>query len=162
MAHCTAHRQAQPDRGRGLNPVDPVLEAVLISDRTPFAGGHVAAIESGGDQLREARLGQQIPGQLLDGEPVKRHVRIECVDNPVSIGPDRAFVVEVQAVGVSVAGGIEPDSAHVLTVTSGSQQPVHHAPVASGPRVRQEAVDLVDGGWEPGEIESDSTNQSLA
>ena len=58
VAHSTTHCQAQPDRGRGLDAVDSVLEPILVGDRTTFAGGDVAAVEPGGDQLREAGIGQ--------------------------------------------------------------------------------------------------------
>ena len=60
------------------------------------------------------RFGQQVAGQLLDRELVERHVAVEGVDDPVAIGPDLAVVVEVDAVRVGIAGGVEPVAAAVL------------------------------------------------
>ena len=67
-------------------------------------------------------VGQQVAGQLFDGELVERHVAVEGVDHPVAIRPDLAVVVEVDAVGVGVAGGVEPVAAAVLAPVRRGQQ----------------------------------------
>ena len=53
-------------------------------------------------------FGQQVAGDLLDGELVERHVAVEGVDHPVAPAPHRALAVALVAVGVGVAGGVEP------------------------------------------------------
>ena len=70
------------------------------------------------------RFGQQVAGELLDGELVERQVAVEGVDDPVAVGPDLAVVVEVDAVRVGVAGGVEPVAAAVLAPVRRCQQPL--------------------------------------
>ena len=53
-------------------------------------------------------LGQQVAGELLDGELVERHVAVEGVDHPVAPAPHDALAVALVAVGVGVAGRVEP------------------------------------------------------
>ena len=46
----------------------------------------------------------------------KRQVAVERLDDPVAIGPHLAVVVEVQAVRVGVARGIEPVAGAMLAL----------------------------------------------
>ena len=69
-------------------------------------------------------VGQQVAGELLDREPVERQVAVEGADDPVAIGPHLAEVVEVIAVGVGVAGGVEPVAGAVLAPAGRGEQPV--------------------------------------
>ncbi len=106
----------------------------------------MAAIESGGDDLVEGRLGEQIAGKLLDDELVERLVPVEGADDPVAIGPDLAVVVEVQAVGVAVPGGVEPEPRQVLAVLGGFQEPVDDPLIGTLGAIVQERVDRREGG----------------
>ena len=90
-------------------------------------------------------IGQQVAGELLDDEPVERLVGVEGVDDPVAVGPGLAIVVEVQAVGVAVAGGVEPEPRHVLAVAGRVEQAVDDLLVSLLRRVGQERVDLRGG-----------------
>ncbi len=98
--------KAVPHRHGGFDPVGGVDDLVFRRDEAAFRGGRIAAVEAGGDPLFEGRFRQQVAGELLDGELVEGHVGIEGVDHPVAVRPDRAVVVEVEAVGVGIAGGI--------------------------------------------------------
>jgi len=99
-------------------------------------------MKAGGDFLLECRAGQQIAGQLFDGELIERHVAIEGVDDPVAIQPDVAMVVDVVAVGVGVAGQVEPFLRHPLAVAWRGKQAVDQALVGIGPVVGDEGIDL--------------------
>ena len=68
-------------------------------------------------ELVEGGVGQEVAGKLLDDELIEWLVGVECLDHPVAIGPDLAIVVQVQAVGVAIAGGVKPEPGHVLAVT---------------------------------------------
>jgi len=46
---------------------------------------------------------------LADGEFVEGEVVVEGADDPVAVGPDGAFAVLFVALGVGVAGEVEPD-----------------------------------------------------
>jgi len=44
----------------------------FLLDGAALAGGNVAAVEAGGDDLVEAGIGQQVAGELFDEEAVKK------------------------------------------------------------------------------------------
>ena len=81
------HRDAQPHGGGSLELIEDVLDAVLLRDAAALAVDHVVTVEAGGEPLREGRLREQVPGDLLDREPVEWHVGVEGVDHPISPGP---------------------------------------------------------------------------
>ena len=118
-------RQAQVDPADRLHAVGGVVGEVLFDDGAAFIGRGVAPLETGRDQLRLRRIRQQVAGDLLDRELVERLVRVEGFDHPVAVGPHLARVVEVQAVGVGVARGIEPIAGAVLAVRRRRHQLVH-------------------------------------
>ena len=78
---------------------------------------------------------------------------VEGVDHPVAVGPHLAVVVEVQAVRVAVAGGVEPVAGHVLAVAGGGEQPVDDRFVGFGPVVGEEGVDLLERRRQAGQVE---------
>ncbi len=124
--------EAEPHRRGGLDPLHRVAHVVFLVDRSPFSGGHVASVEPGGDPLTQGRLREEIPGQLLDRELVEGLVGVERVDHPVAIRPDPTLVVEVQAVGVPVARGVQPEPGHVFAVALRGQKTVDHLLVGIG------------------------------
>ena len=124
VASGAADGQAEEHGAVGVDLVDDVADVDLFLDRAALAGRDVAAVEAGGDHLVEGRVGQQVAGELFDDELVERLVGVECVDDPVAIGPHLAEVVEVKAVGVAVPGGVEPEPGHVLAVPGRVEQAV--------------------------------------
>ncbi len=77
-------------------------------------------------------LGQQVAGELLDREPVERQVAVEGVDDPVAVLPDRARGVDAVAVGVGVAGQVEPVPRPALAVVRRGEQAVDEPLVGVG------------------------------
>ena len=71
-------------------------------------------MEAGGDNLIKRGIGHEIAAELLDGELVPRHVLLKRIDDPIAIRPDRTVVIDVDAVSVGVARGVEPLTAKVL------------------------------------------------
>ena len=67
--------------------------------------------------------GQKVAGQLLDGEPVERQVAVERTDHPVAEGPSFAEIIEVIAVGVGIAGRVEPVAGTMLAPLRGVEEP---------------------------------------
>ena len=55
VAAGAAHRQAEEDHRRRLDPVDTVLDAPFLLDRAGLGDGPVIAVEPGGDPLRPGR-----------------------------------------------------------------------------------------------------------
>ena len=136
VARRAVHGQPEPDPGGRLGAVAGVQHGILVGNHAAFVGGDVAAVEAGGDPLFQRGVGQQVARQLLDRELVERQVAVEGTDHPVAIGPDFAIVVEVDAVRVGIASGVQPVAAAVFTPPLGLQQLVHELLV----RVRRGVV----------------------
>ena len=73
-------------------------------------------MKSRGDQLRLSGVRQQVTCQLLDSEPVERHVLVERTNDPVPVRPDVPEVIEMQPVRVRIPGGVEPVAGTVFAI----------------------------------------------
>ena len=81
------HRDAEPGRAGGIDPIDHLVGAVLLGVDAGLDIASHGAVESGGDFLGKGGLGQEVAGELLDGELIVGLVGVERVDDPVAIGP---------------------------------------------------------------------------
>src|SRR5206468_12146648 len=97
-----ARRQSHENRGGSLRAVNGITNVKLFINGSAFAGAHVATVKSARDFLVESRVWQKVAGQLLDGEFIEWLVAVKSLDDPISIGPERSFVVQVQTVGIAV------------------------------------------------------------
>jgi hypothetical protein len=72
-------------------------------------------VEPGGEDLRLVRPGQQVAGDLLDGEPIERHIRVDGVDHPVppAVGI-RPGIVLLVPIAVAVPRQVQPVPAQAL------------------------------------------------
>ena len=159
VAAGAAHRQAEPDRGRRLDAVDGVLDEELVDDDAPLAVLAVVAVERGGDALVAGRTGQHVASELLDGEPVERHVGVVGVDHPVAPAPHRSLAVGLVAVGVGVAGRVEPLDRHPLAVARRAEQPVDRLLVGVRGVVVQERGELARRRRQPRQVERRAPQQ---
>ena len=100
------------------------------------------AVETGGDLLRERRVGKKIAGKLFDRELIERHIRIERVDDPLTPFPDLAVRVILVTARVCVPSQIEPLLRLPLTVAFRLQKTIHLGFVSVGTLVSQEIIDL--------------------
>ena len=153
VAGGATHRQAQPDRAGGVDPVLGVHDLHFLFDDAPFVGGDVAAMEAGGDELFRGRIGQQVAGQLVHRELVEGQVPVEGPDDPVPVGPHLTVIVDMQAVGVAVAGRIEPIAAPVLPIGRGSHEAVGPRGVRVRRGVRHKLRHFLRIGRQTGEIQ---------
>ena len=109
----TGHGEAKPGGARRVDPVEEVVEPLFLGDRAPLAVQEMVAVEAAGDLLIESgllsgRRRQEISRQLLAGKTIERHVGIEGLHHPVTPDPLPGVAVLLEAIGVGVAGGIEP------------------------------------------------------
>ena len=109
-----AHGDAHPRRGSGVEAVHHVLGAVFLINDATFIVGHVVALETGGHQLIARGVRQQIARQLFDGELVKRQVVVERFNNPVAPKPGLARVIAEVAIGIGIAGHVQPVDGHAF------------------------------------------------
>jgi hypothetical protein len=116
VAAAAAHRQAQERRGRRLDAVDDAFDAPLLVDDAALGVHPVVAVEPRRDLLRLRRVGQQIAGDLFDGELIERHVLVVGVDDPVAPVRHEALGVGLIPMRVGVARRVEPRDGHLLAV----------------------------------------------
>ncbi len=121
VALSTPGRQPHPDGGGRADSVGDVFDAVLLRDDAGLFGDHVVAVEAGRDALLDRRVRQQVACELLDGELIEGHVRVEGVDDPISPAPHEPLVVREVAVRVGVASLIEPVAGLMLAVARRSE-----------------------------------------
>ena len=155
--------EREPHEGGGgrLDPVGHIFDAVFLRDDAPFGREHVVATEAGCDPLRPAGIGQEIAGELLHDEAVVGHVAGEGVDHPVAPRPLRPLLVVVVAVGVGVAGDVEPLQRHPLGMPWRGEQPIDHLPMSAGRLVGEECGPLVGRRRQAGEVERDPPQPCL-
>ncbi len=162
VAAGTAERQAQKHRaGRG-HAIDHRLDAKLFGVGPPFFVLQRVAVKAGGDPLIDRGLGQHVAGELLDREPIERHVGVQGVDYPIAILPDRAGIVVRVAVAVGVTRQVEPVARLPLAVMGRSQQPVDQTLVGSFALVGQKRLDLVDLRRDAEQIQTQPADQGHA
>ena len=152
-------RETQPHVGERGRAIDRIAEEELVVDRAPLARRDVAPREAGGRPLVARGVRQEVARDLLDGEPVEGHVGVEGAHDPVAVGPHLPLVVEMEAVRVGVAGGIEPVPGHLLAVMRAREQPIDELLVGVGRRVGGEDRDLVPRGRQAGERERRATDE---
>ena len=162
VAAGAVHGESHEDGAGGDDAIDDVAHVNFFGDGAAFTGGDVAAIEAGGDELIVRGVLEEIAGQLFDGEFVEGFVGVEGVDDPVAVGPHFAVVIQVQSVGVTEAGGVEPVAAHVFAVVGRGQQSFDHFFVGVGRAVLEEGIDFRDGGGQACEVEGDAANEGHA
>ena len=149
----TGGGEPEPGRARGAHAIDhreiPELEridpALLVL--------HRVAMETGGDDVVGGGAREQVAGDLPDRELVERHVGVERTDHPVAIGPDLPLPVFLVAIGVGVAGEVEPLAGPALAIPRAREQPVDEPLVGVGGRVVQEGVELHGRRRQTGEVE---------
>ena len=115
-------------RNASAGRVGHVVERV----RAAAGPGRAASVMSGPSRLNPVatqRVGvagdQLVAGELLHDEAVVGLVRVEAADDVVAVPPGVGpGLVELVAVGVGVAGQVEPVPAPALAVTRDGEQPV--------------------------------------
>ena len=148
-----AHGAAEEGRADGAHAVGGVFGQVFARLRAALAGHHVEPVEPGGDALFVGGVGQEVAGELFDGEAVEALVGVEGVDDVVAIGEDALVLVAVVADGVGEARDIEPPHGHAFAEMRGGEQAFDLFGVGVGRGVRDEGGDFGGGGRQAGEVE---------
>ena len=114
VAGGASHGEAEKDQPGGIGPVLGVDGLVLFGNDAALVGGDVASMKAGGHQPVQVGFRQHVARDLFDRELVEGLVPVEGPDHPVAVGPHLPIVVDVDAVGVSVAGRVQPVAGTVL------------------------------------------------
>ena len=139
-------RQAEPCHPESADAVGHILNAVLLFDDPAFGVDHVVPAKAGSDALVESGLGQQIAGQLLGDETVVGEVPVEGFNHPVTPAPHVAFGVVVKAMGIGVAGHVQPVDCHPLAIGGGGQQAIRCGRIGSLAALTHRKAEAVDFG----------------
>jgi hypothetical protein len=161
VAAGAAEGEAHPGGASGVDAVDDVFDAPFLVDDAAFAVDAVVAMEAGGDDLIEARVGEEVAGELFDGELVEGFVFVEGANDPVAPGPHGAGGVGLEAVAVGVAGVVEPGLGHLFAEGGGIQEAVDEGFVGGLANdegialaaLVDEGFDVFGGGRQAGEVE---------
>ncbi len=155
------HRRAHPDRKGGVDAVDHGGVAELLVAGTALVLGHGVAMEGGGDELRVRGLGQQVAGQLLDGELVERLIAVERLDHPVAVGPDLPSRVARIAGAVGVARQVEPEPRPVLAERRPREVVVDHGldRRGRGRAGRSQTLQFLERRRQAGQVEGEPPEQ---
>ena len=122
-----AHGEAEPHGAGGVDAIDDGLDAELFAVRSTLLVDEGVAVEGGGDELGFGGVGKEVAGELLDGEAVEREVVVEGLDDPIAVGPHVAATIDRVAVGVGIAGLVEPVPPPALAVVRAGEEAIDEA-----------------------------------
>ena len=127
-----------------------------------FGVGLRVAVEVRGDEVVERGVGQEVAGELLDRELVEGEVGVVGTDHPVAVRPGGARAVEAEALGIGVAGEVEPVGGPFLAVMGGGEEAVDfRLPGGLGVGLPGgfEAVEFGERGREADEVDGEPAQQ---
>ena len=153
------HCQSQECLAGGADTVHHSFHAVLLEVDAALLVDHGVAVKSRGDQLIPGWIGEKVAGELLGHEAVEGHVPVERVDHPIAVFPHGTVTVAGVAVGVGIAGDVEPMASPTLPVVGGIQQTVDQALVGAGPGIGQKPGNFSRSRRQADQIEADAANE---
>ena len=122
-------RLRQPSRADALHAVHDILRLVLLRLRAAFLRGENQSIVAARHSGIAAGIRQQIPSDLLHGEPVEGFVFVKGPDHVIAIRPHVPAIVGVIARRVRKAHEVQPPHRHPLAELLRGQQPLHELPI---------------------------------
>ena len=82
----------------------------------------MVSVEGGGELLVLGGIEKHVTGELLDRELIEGHVLAVGLDDPIAPWPVLTLAIVLIAIGISVAGDIEPVERHALGVGIGVEE----------------------------------------
>ena len=155
------HRGAHPDSKGRVHAVHDGGDAPFLVIGAALVVRHRVAMERRALELLVGRLLQQVGGELLDGELVKRQVAVESVDDVVAVGPDDPRRIVRVTGAVRVARKVQPQPRPMLAVAGLRQLQVHETLVSLRLLVRDERVHLRDTRRQTGQVQRHATGQRV-
>ena len=95
------------------------------------------------------------------GEFCETNILVECPYHPVPVGPHGALIIEVKAVGVRIAGQIQPVTCHMFAIGRALRQAFNQLLDCFRGRLCEEGVDFLGTRGEPDEIEINSPDEGF-
>ena len=160
MALSAFQRRSKPNRGSRVYTINHLISSIFFGMNTRFNITRHRSMKSSGDFLIQRRIRQEITRELFDRELIKRHISIQGINDPITVGPGGEVHVGVVAPSVGIAGGIEPIERHMLGVFDGGEKGVDGFFVSllrMGFEVGLEGVELGLSRWKSGEVEANAS-----
>lgn len=154
--------EAQPVGGGGIDAVEESDVTLLLGDGTTFAVEEMVAIKGGRDALLGGGRREQVAGELFDRKLIEGLIRVEGFNYPVAPNPLEGVAVLLIAVGISVAGGIEPRQRHAFAIMWGGQQAIDQALVGVGRFIGEKVFEFGGRRRETRQIEGHAPNEGGA
>ena len=123
-------RQAEHRLAKAVDAVKHLDHPEFLRDDRPLLVDRAIAQEARGDDLLLRRIRQKVAGDLLHDELVVWHVAIDRGDHPVSPDPHLPTEVFFVAVGVGIAGEVEPVPRPLLAIAVAREQGIDRLLVA--------------------------------
>jgi hypothetical protein len=159
MAAGTLECQSQESRRKSVVAIGHVLHPEFLGSTSPLDLLGVQAIESGRQFMLLRGIGKQVSCQLPGDKLVIRLVAVNCINHPVTPGPDIPVPIDLVSVGVRIAGQIEPDRGNSLPKCRAGKKPVDKTLERTGPGICQELVNFGKRGRQAGEIKTEPADQ---
>ena len=102
---------------------------------------------------------EQITGDLPSDEIIKAKILVERSHDPVAVRVDSPTIIQMEAMSIAVANGIQPKASLVLAEPRAGEQLVDVPLVGILPSVIEKGVELIGFGRESCEHESGSTRE---
>ena len=109
-------------------------------------------IEARSHLRKKIAVRQQVTRHLLRHEPVKRHVVVQRLDQPIAPHPHVTQAIVLVAVRVCITRGLHPAQCHVLAIARRRQQAVHRLLVCPRRGVLQKSIQLRDRRRQPRQV----------
>ena len=122
MALATPNRKPQPNGAGRVHPIHNRFNPKLLLIDSTFLIDRSIPMKSCCNFIIKCCTCDQITRKLQGRKTIKRHVRIQCRDNPIAIFPDRARAIDAVAIRIRIACLIQPKSAPAFAILRRIQQ----------------------------------------
>ena len=126
-----SNRQPHPSHARRRHAVHHIEIQILRLDQPALVARHHIAMKARRHLLLDRRIWQHVARDLLDGELVERHPRIERLDHPLPPQPHVPQRIIMIPARVAVARQVQPRNRQPLAKMRRRQQLVHRRRVGS-------------------------------
>ena len=160
VALSTADCKSQPHGADSARAVEELFESDAVQLHTAFTAGNRISVKAGSYSLGNISFGEQVARHLLDGEAIKRHIRVVGVDHPFPITPGegpREIVNASFTVGITYQ--VQPLAGPLLAIVRRGKQAVNKALIRSRPSIGEELLRLLGSGRDADQIEIDAAQE---